>query len=125
MKYDHLYSTYQLICESEVIVTSMSSTGFEALGYGKKVLFADFEHIPNYNAIEYSVQKFPEFEELCFARQDDYALFEFKLNRLREMPLEQYSEIIKDVKKYYMNFDPINPPHKFIKNKIEGCLAVE
>lgn len=125
VKYAHFYSTYELICESEVIITSMSSAGFEALGYGKKVLFADFENIPTYNAIEYSIQRFPEFEEFCYINKCDYKLFEFKLNRLREMPIEQYSKIIEEVKKYYMNFDPDNPPHKFIRNKIQERLSTE
>ena len=125
MKYDHFYSSYELVCESEVIVTSLSSIGFEALGYGAKVLFADFEHIPDYNSIECAVRRFSEFEEICYVDKDDYALFEFKLNRLRAMPNEEYLKIINDVAKYYNNFDPNNPPHKFIRNKIQERLAVE
>ena len=112
VKFEQFISTYVAIEQSEVVVNSFSSVGPQALGWGKKVLFADFSGTPCHNFFASSVTRFPEVEELCVVTEDSYEAFAKKLSRLINMPYEEYFSIVKEAMSYYGDYDDEYPAYQ-------------
>jgi surface carbohydrate biosynthesis protein len=104
------YSTYRTMDHSEVIVTNHSTAGFEAFGWGKKVLFCNFTGDTIYEIFN---------RDLFLVRQMDYDLFEKRMNELLEMDQNEYLKTTEILRKYVMNFDPALPAHMYMKKIIE------
>lgn len=112
VEFKQFVSTYIAIEQSEVVVNSFSSVGPQALGWGKKVLFADFSGTPCHNFFASSVTRFPEVEELCVVTEDSYDAFAKKLSRLIDMPYEEYFSIVKEAMHYYGEYDDEYPAYQ-------------
>jgi len=108
------FTTYRSMDRSDVILTAGSTAGIEALGWGKKVLFCNFS-----NQDAFPIFQFPD---VCTVTIPDYNVFCAKLDYLRGLDDLTYRKLTEDSARYFMNYDPQNPPHKFIREKIFKCL---
>jgi len=91
------YSTYRTMDSSEVIINNHSTAGFEAFGWGKKVLFCNFCGDAIYEIFN---------KDLFSVKSLDYILFEKELNELLAMDQEKYQDLTKIQREYIMNYDP-------------------
>lgn len=92
----NLFSTYNLMWESQVIVTFFSTATFEAFGWGKKILLCNFYGYPEYSF---------KICDICTVNIDDYNVFKTKLLNLIEMDDDVYKNITYRYRKYFMNYD--------------------
>jgi len=108
------YSTYKTMDISEVIVTNHSTAGFEAFGWGKKVMFCNFTGNEIYDIFN---------RDLFLVRQMDYNLFENKMNELLNKDQDEYLKSTEILRKYIMNFDPELPVHVYMRKIIENHIS--
>jgi surface carbohydrate biosynthesis protein len=111
-EYDNL-STYEAMDASKVIVELDSTSGVEAFGWGKKVLFCNFTDDDTRNF---------HFEGICSINNTDYNIFKEKLTGLLTINDEQYQQSTLEQRKYMMNYNPELPAHVYMKNIIKGIL---
>lgn len=107
-------STYFAMHKSKVIVTYCSTVGYEALGWGKKVLFCNFSGEERRNFI---IDGFWSINKI------DYEEFKRKFDYLINIDQKEYRNLTKDVAKYVMNYDPLIPVHKYIRDIVLRKLA--
>ncbi len=107
------YSTYKTMDCSEVIITNHSTAGFEAFGWGKKVLFCNFTGDAIYEVFN---------QDLFSVKSMDYYLFEKKLNGLLKMDQNEFIESTKEQRKYVMSYIPELPVHVYMRNIIENLI---
>jgi surface carbohydrate biosynthesis protein len=110
------YSTYRTMDNSEVIINNYSTAGFEAFGWGKKVLFCNF-----YGDAIYEIFS----KNLFSVKNLDYTMFEKELNKLLAMDQDEYMMLTKIQRKYIMNYDPELPVHEYMKNIIRNLINEE
>ena len=105
-------STYQGIDMSEIIVSSLSTTICEAMGYGKKILFCDFT----------KTDKYHDYDSMIMFTDNNYISFKKRLDGLRCEAYESYRNRTKQYASYLMKFNPDYPPHMYIRDKLKGYL---
>ena len=106
------FTTYGYMDRSDVILTCHSTAGFEAFGWGKKVLFCHF-----FTEKEY-LRLLSSLPDICTVDITDYDIFCAKLDYLRGLDDLTYRKMTEDAAKYFMNYDSQMPAHRFIRNKI-------
>lgn len=109
-----LFSTYNLMCESQVIVTFFSTAAIEALGWGKKILLCNF--------FGYSEYIF-NISDICTVNTDDYNVFKNKLCNLIQMDAALYSNIVLKDREYFMNYDPSEPATEHVRRMVLDHLS--
>ena len=102
-------STYFAIDKSKVAVTFCSTVGYEAFGWGKKVLFCNFSDDNLYD--------FP-IEGLWSVFKDDYKEFKNKLTCLLETPERDYRQTAEKAASYVMNYNFSYPVHSYLRDII-------
>lgn len=102
-------STYRLMDESEAIISMDSTAAFEAYGWGKKVLFCNLQGLEE--------RSYP-LPDMCYMDENNYELFEKKLVNLLAMDDSEYRRENESYFTYFMNYDPQNPPHKYIRDLV-------
>ncbi len=106
--------TYKCMDKSNVIIAGFSTAAIEAFGWGKKVLLYNYTGDNNYS--------FP-LPDICMIEgNDEYRFFEEKLNNLLTMNYDYYKKINSKYFKYFMNYDPQNPPNEIIRRKILNII---
>ena len=110
IKKNDIFSTYRCMDRSKIIVSHCATSPFEAFGWGKKVIFCNFTGVADYGV--------PSLPEMCYIEKDDYQLFEAKLSALMGMDYDVYREANKKHFKYFMNYNPKIPTHKYIRDVI-------
>jgi surface carbohydrate biosynthesis protein len=115
---NNFYSTYQAMNSSKVVIEIDSTSGVEAFGWGKKVLFCNFLNEPSYD--------FYFFEQpLLSISIPEYPAFAEKLTEIIQMDDKQYQELTKEDRKYLMNYDPDNPVNLYIRTLILARINKE
>ena len=105
------FTTYRYMDRSDVIIGLSSTAGFEAFGWGKKVLLCNFV------GKELS-SLFSSLPDICTVDIPDYNIFRGKLEYLMELDDLAYRKMTEKSAKYLMNYDPQMPAHRFIRDKI-------
>jgi len=100
-------STYKAMHESDITISFNSTASIEAFGWGKKILFCDW-----------TAYKYLPLPDMCCVFKDEIDLFETKLINLINIDYEDYINLNKKDFKYFINYNPQNPPHKIIRRKI-------
>jgi len=119
------FSSYEAVQKSRLSFTISSTLGYEALGWGERVIFAkDIELVRS--LIENGVwsknlmtEGLPEFQKLVTL---NYSELDFKATSLLEMSNSQYQNYSKSARDYYMNYDAVETPQKILKRKIAEFL---
>jgi surface carbohydrate biosynthesis protein len=120
------FSSYRAVQSSRLTFTISSTLGYEALGWGERVIFAkDVEAVRALvtqgawtdNLVTH---RLPELQRL---QSLDYSELSFKATELLKMTNENYINYSKSARAYYMNYDDEQKPHEIIKNKIKELLA--
>lgn len=120
------FSSYKAVQASRLNLTISSTLGYEALGLGKRVIFAkDIKSVASVVMQGSWVENFvtyrlPELQRLYTL---DYEEFSFKATELLNMTDVEYRDYSRDACVYYMNYDSKQKPHQIIKNRIEEFLS--
>jgi len=115
------FSSYQAVQASRVCFTISSTLGYEALGWGERVIFAKDSKEVNSLVMQGAwtdnlvTHRLPQLQRLYSL---DYSELSFKATELLKMTNEKYMTYSKNARKYYMNFDNKKKPHEIIKSKI-------
>ena len=122
------FSSYKAVQASKLSFTISSTLGYEALGWGERVIFAkDVEAVKSLithgtwtdNLVTH---RLPELQRL---HSLDYSEISFKAMELLKMTNESYINYSKSARAYYMNNDDEQKPHEIIKSKIQELLATD
>ena len=106
------FSTYKGMEQSEVVLDFFSTASIETFSCGNKILRCDFTASNQYN----------DYDPMIMFTEPDYEAFKRRLNELIHEPYADYRERTREYASYLMNNDPDCPPHKYIRQKIEGFL---
>ena len=118
-------SSYNAVRTSKLTISLSSSLGLEALGLAEKVIVCkDIEELSNVVMQGLWTENLctHELKDLQRLHTIDYKEFEYKASELLKMNPDGYNVYSKNARKYYMNYEPGNPPHEIIKNKIRSLL---
>jgi surface carbohydrate biosynthesis protein len=100
------FSTYVAMNKSDVVLTLSSTAGYEALGWGKKVLFCNY----------YGDSKFdPLADGLNSLNEESYDEFRNRLDLLLKIDDIEYSRATEKRRKYIMNYDFDMPAHNYVR----------
>lgn len=119
------FSSYKAVQSSRLSFTISSTLGYEALGWGERVIFAkDVEAVKSLvtqgawtdNLVTH---RLPELQRL---QSLDYLELSFKATELLKMTNENYTDYSKSARAYYMNYDDEKKPQEIIKSKIQELL---
>jgi len=110
-----LHASYVAGMQSRLCICCFSTLGFELLGFGKKVLFADFSENEEFNSTPCP--------DICYTNENSFEIFEKKALNLIKMDNLKYLNFIHPWKKYRMNYMPEKPTHHCIREKIESYLG--
>lgn len=111
------YSSYRLLARSHVVLGLNSTTGFDAIGWGKKALFAPFYLQDIYRM---SSQRYKSDEDMWkwLVTGFTYAEFETKLDELLAVPHAKYITDIHDRAQALSSYGRKLPAHKYIRQII-------
>lgn len=115
------YSSYRLLARSHVVLGLNSTTGFDAIGWGKKALFAPF-HLQDIYRM--SSQRYKSDADMWkwLVAGFTYEEFETKLDELLAIPHEQYIADIHARAQALSSYGRKLPAHKYIRQMIlEAC----
>ena len=119
------FSSYKAVQASRLTLTISSTLGYEALGWGGKVIFAkDIQSVRSLIfqgswSVNYATHKLPELQRLL---RLDYSELSFKVAKLLAMEDNEYLSYSKIAREYYMNYEDANKPHLIIMEKIIGLM---
>lgn len=105
----NLFTTYEAMSKSEVILSFNSTAAIEAFGWGKKVLLCNYSGDPIWGYT---------FSEICTTDTVNYHCFKDKLQSLLDMDAERYISATRDAQKNMMNYDSELPASEYIRNLI-------
>ena len=122
------FSSYEAVQKSRLSFTISSTLGYEALGWGERVIFAkDIELVRP--LIENGVWSknlmtdgLPELQKLVTL---SYSELDFKATSLLEMSNSEYHDYSKSARQYYMNNDAVETPQKILKRKIAEFIKIK
>jgi len=106
-------STYQLMDESELIISSHSTCCAEAFGIGKKVLWVDYSKDKRYSFYK---------EGLWLLTENTYTAFKDRLNILLNMNQSEYNNKTKKYADFVMKYDINQPTYLKIQNELKNSL---
>ena len=109
---NQMLTSYSALDMSEIVVSGWSTLLYEAFGYGKKILAIDFTNSNDWN----------DFEEVIVIKDPSYNELKNRLNNLLEEPIEDYRKRTREYAAYIMNYDPLCPPHVFIRDQLINHL---
>lgn len=101
-------STYRIMDQSLVAVTSASTAGREAFGWGQRVLFSNFSGLAQYD---------PPTTGPWHINRADYSSFARALDDLLNMSDMDYENQSGPARAYFMPYPDV-PAHEFIRNAI-------
>ena len=122
------FSSYRAVQASRLSFTISSTLGYEALGWGERVIFAkDVESVRSLvtqgswtdNLVAY---RLPELQRL---HSLDYSELNFKATAMLEMTDQSYIDYSKSARAYYMNYDDDKKPQILIRQKIVELMQIE
>ncbi len=122
-----IFSSYRAVQASRLSFTISSTLGYEALGWGERVIFAkDVEAVNSLvtqgswtdNLVTHRLSELQRLHSL------EYSELSFKVSELLKMTNENYINYSKSARTYYMNYDDEQKPHEIIKSKIKRLLAI-
>ena len=119
-------SSYDAVLSSRLSVTLDSSLGYEALGLRKKVLF--FVQTPVMH--RYYQRQFKNANPDYYSRlpselklmSEDFGEFEDKATRVMALGRQEYQELTKEARAYYMNNSDTAPPDEILRSRILSAL---
>ncbi len=120
------FSSYIAVQASRLSFTISSTLGYEALGFGERVIFAkDVEAVASLvrqgiwtdNLVTH---RLPELQRLLSL---DYSELRYKATELLQMKNDIYTDYSESARIYYMNYDSEQKPQWIIRNKIDELLA--
>jgi surface carbohydrate biosynthesis protein len=123
----HQFSSYEAVQQSELIFSISSSLSYEALGWGKRVIFGkDIKKVRDLVTKgswkkNYATCNLPDFLRLFTTNYDELSL---KADKLFSMNEKDYQGHIQDARSYYMTFDSKKFAHEIIKQEIEKNLKI-
>ena len=107
-------STYAAIDASEVALAMDSTAGWEAFGWGHKILFCNFSGHDNYD--------FPCPGSWAI-NEPSYELFKSRLQALCAMEYAAFRDLSRKAAYYVMNHDDIKPAFETIRSEIRKSVA--
>ena len=108
-----LFTTYNAMDQSEVILTINSTAAFEAFGWGKKILSCNF--------LNDEISDF-YINGICHLNDSSFIVFEERLNYLLHLSQSEFLELTQFQRKYMMNYNPDLPVHIYIKKIINNLI---
>ncbi|MDG6218593.1 MAG: hypothetical protein QCI00_04035 [Candidatus Thermoplasmatota archaeon] len=108
-----LFTTYEIMSKSEVILSFNSTAAIEAFGWGKKILLCNYSKDPIWGYT---------FCDICTTNTINYNHFKNKLQSLLDMNSELYVTTTKEDQKYMMNYNPKIPVPQFLRDTILETL---
>lgn len=106
-------STYQLMDESELIISSHSTCCAESFGVGKKVLWVDYS-----NDKRYSFYK----QGLWLLTDNSFSAFRNRIDILLNMNQSEYNDKTKKYADFVMKYDISEPTYLKIQNELKNSL---
>ena len=112
-KYNHQpYSSYNLLLQSELTVSFMSTSVLEALSLNKKAIFIDTSMSDDY----------VDYDDAIRYKFTSYNLFEKKLNTILEYTYKEYIKPLNVIKANVINLDLNNLPQNIISSHLIQIL---
>jgi hypothetical protein len=108
------FTTYRTMDRAEVSVAVLSTALFEAMGWGKKVLFCNFSGDAAYDC--------PLKGPWSVGGDEGYPEFARKLDALRSMSAQEYEAQAGPARRRLMSFDPARPAHRVIREAVAAAL---
>ena len=105
-------STYNLVNDCKLSISFMSTMLLETIGLGNKAISIHFDDTDLY---------FDYPKEIKYVYRD-FKSFSKYMDTLLNMSDSDYENKIKNIKKYIMNNDKMNPPHMIIKRHINRII---
>lgn len=105
---------YQLMQQSKLSVSCLSSALLEIFGYGGKVLYFNLLGADQYHQ---------DFDESIICTNDDYQTISNKLDELIEMPNEEYNKKFAYLQQHYMNYPKDRKTYLAISDTIEKIIT--
>ena len=114
-------ATYELMNESEVVLSLYSTTGFEAIKWGKKVMFCPFYHDDVFKA---SSPRFVKDSDCWpwWLAEPDYDAFNSMLKRLLDAPDVAYLEKTREAASYLSGYGMPTGAHEALHDAVNGIL---
>ncbi|WP_443640369.1 hypothetical protein ABXT70_10100 [Candidatus Njordibacter sp. Uisw_039] len=115
------YSSYESVQVSKLTVTCSSALGYEALGFGERVIFAkDVKEIASLVfkgtwKTNLATDHLPDLQRLYSTSDDELSR---KVDSLLAMTDEEYLAYSEEARWHYMKFDKNKLPQDVVKNKI-------
>ena len=119
------FSSYTAVQASRLTFTISSTLGYEALGWGERVIFAKDVEPVNSLVTQGSwtdnlvTHRLPELQRLYSL---DYAELCFKATEMLKMKNQDYINYSKGARSYYMNYDDERKPQTIIRKKISELI---
>ena len=108
------FSTYKAIDKSGLSLTGISTCAAEAMGVGKRSLFV--------NSLGYSGYRIPEAGYL-YLEKPKYNVFRDRVSYLLSMTDSEFKRETHKARKFLMNYDLDDLPHKRIRREIKKILS--
>lgn len=108
------FSTYRSIERCKLTVALNSTTLSEVFVWGQKVLWCNVPDDEHYQMPEAGISYF---------HGDDYNAFKKRVLELLEIPQDRYENMTQEMARYINTFDPANPPHEIIRDKVIKALS--
>lgn len=115
------FVTYQALFSSQTIVHVGSTLGFEAISLGKQCLFAapmDPHLIAHWGVAHY----YEELPDLVCLTENSYEHFSRKLAGIRNIPPNEYLELIHSASHNTIRTNKSNYPHEIIRMNLQQYL---
>lgn len=114
-------ATYELMNQSEIVLSLYSTTGFEAIKWGKKVMFCPFYHGDVFKA---SSQRFVKDADCWpwWLDNPDYEFFEEMLLSLLEISPENYLTQTQEAAVYLSSYGSEISAHELLRSEILTAL---
>jgi surface carbohydrate biosynthesis protein len=122
------FSSYRAVQESRLSFTISSTLGYEALGWGERVIFAkDVESVGSLvtqgcwtdNLVTHKLSALQRLHSL------EYSELNFKATEILKMTDQNYIEYSKNARTYYMNYDDEHSPQIIIRKKIIELMKLK
>jgi surface carbohydrate biosynthesis protein len=122
--YSSKLKSYQTVLTSEIAVSSLSTLGYEAMGFGNKVLFGAGDKNFKLAKMQDSYRHFEKLESFNIIGELTFESVSKKINNLLNMDNNEYYKKTQKSREQYMNINVDKYPHNIIKDKIRSFLTV-
>jgi hypothetical protein len=110
------FSTYYGVMLSRLTIAVCSTVLIDALSWGEKVLWCNTINCKNY---------FMDIPSDLYFYGDNFELFNLKVEKILEQPLEDFQAKNLKISKYMAPFSALNPPHQIVVETLLNNIALK